>query len=374
MPISPFGQTLELLQKSRDILVVFPELASADSLGPALALAKTLDRLGKTAVIASSAAMSPKYQFLPGLEFVKSSVDGGGELVLSVSTEKNGVRSLRYEKKDDRLLIVLTPEKDRLLKEQVLIRENQPPQIIVAVKCADLDDLGALKNNNPKFFLQLPLINIDHRPANLNYGTVNLVDLSASSAAEIVWRLIKDLSPEPVDKDDATCLLAGIIEATRSFRSAAAKPRSFIAASDLIELGADRELIIRSLYKTKTLAALKILGEMLDKMEFHAEQKLVFINLAESPSNNAREALELVGAALEELKEIFPSPDMIFALWPAGDGRRFCFLSERPEELFKIARALDGKIATPVLAEGQLDNRAPEEIKQAIFKSLRSSA
>lgn len=371
MPISLFGQTLEFLRKSQNILVATPELISADSLGSALALVKTLNYLGKNAVLASSASAIPeKYQFFTGLELIKPKMNAGQETTISIATDKNKIRLLRYEKKDGQLFIILTPEEKPITKEYIEIHEHRPPEAIVTINCADSDDLGKLKTDNPKFFLETPLINIDHRPANLNYGTINLVDFAASSAAEIVWRLIKDLNPEIRDKDIATDLLAGIIESTRSFRSPATKPRSLLAASDLIELGANRELIVRSLYKTKPLAVLKLLGEMLEKIEFYPDQKFIFINLSNPPAAEDGAAVELTNAAMEELREIFPAADMIFNLWTKDKNQHYCFLSEREEELFNLARELNGKISRVFMVEGKIQNDSPEELKQKIFRVL----
>lgn len=370
MSISPFGQALDLLRKNQNILVAAPELISADSLGGALAITQALNKLQKTAALASSASVPAKYRFLTGLDLLQPEFNLKRETIISIATEKNKVRSLRYEKKDGQLFIVLTPEKEPIAKDCVRVNEYRPPEIIVTVRCADWDDLGRLRETNPQFFLDIPVINIDHRPANGNYGTVNLVELTASSSSEIVWRLIKDLLPEPPSRDIATNLLAGIIESTQSFRAATTKPRSLVAASDLMELGADRELIVRSLYKTKPLAALKLLGELLDKMDFYPDQKFLYIDLPQNPSADETEASELIASALEEIKEIFPASDMAFASWPGSGKHYYCFISGREDKFFDLARELNGEISGPSLARGVIENRTNDEIKQMVFKIL----
>jgi len=126
-----------------------------------------------------------------------------------------------------------------------------------------LEDLGDLFEKNTSLFYETPKINISHKAGNEYFGAINLVDIAASSIAEILSSLFEKYEQQLVDEDIATCLLAGIITKTNSFQHVQTTPSAFLKASDLISLGGRHSEIVRHLYKTKPLAVLKLWGSAL---------------------------------------------------------------------------------------------------------------
>jgi phosphoesterase RecJ-like protein len=86
-------------------------------------------------------------------------------------------------------------------------------------------------------FGSVPLLNIDHHLTNLNFGTVNLVDPHASSAAEVVYRLLQCMAV-PLGADVATSLLTGIVTDTRGFRTSNVTIQVMEATVQLMQAGA----------------------------------------------------------------------------------------------------------------------------------------
>ena len=85
----------------------------------------------------------------------------------------------------------------------------------------------------------MPLVvNIDHHPSNIRWGTVHWVDPGASSTAELVMQLLKELGVA-VDREIALCLYAGIVTDTGRFSYSNTTPFTHRAAAELIEGGAD---------------------------------------------------------------------------------------------------------------------------------------
>ena len=66
-----------------------------------------------------------------------------------------------------------------------------------------------------------------------------------------------------------------MIAATHSFRTKNVKPQALSLASKLMHIGADREYIIERLYRTKTLATLKLWGQALNHLEHRQDLGLV---------------------------------------------------------------------------------------------------
>ena len=71
-----------------------------------------------------------------------------------------------------------------------------------------------------------------------------------------------------IDAKIATCLLTGLILSTRGFSNQNVTASSLKIASKLIELGANRENIIASLYQTKSISLLKSWGHILSELNY----------------------------------------------------------------------------------------------------------
>ncbi|MEI2690573.1 MAG: bifunctional oligoribonuclease/PAP phosphatase NrnA [Anaerolineae bacterium] len=106
--------------------------------------------------------------------------------------------------------------------------------LVIALDCSDLPRLG--KAYDPAL-ASAPLVNIDHHITNLHFAAVNLVDPTASSTAEMVWRLANALGL-PIGPEAAQCLLTGIVTDTRSFRVGNVTPALLGVAQQLMEAGA----------------------------------------------------------------------------------------------------------------------------------------
>jgi phosphoesterase RecJ-like protein len=107
--------------------------------------------------------------------------------------------------------------------------------LVISIDSSDLKRLGHFPQMPA--FDSVPLLNIDHHLTNLYFGDVNLVDPQASSAAEVVLRLLEYMSV-PLDADVATCLLTGIVTDTRGFRTSNVTIQVMEAALQLMEAGA----------------------------------------------------------------------------------------------------------------------------------------
>ena len=80
---------------------------------------------------------------------------------------------------------------------------------------------------------------------------------------KILFNLITDYSRDLVDEDIATCLLAGLIAKTKSFKTQNITPQSLAISSQLLAMGAKREEIVNKLYRSRSLNVLKLWGRVL---------------------------------------------------------------------------------------------------------------
>ncbi len=132
---------------------------------------------------------------------------------------------------------------------------------VVMVDCGNID-------RNPAAVLQsgAHLLNIDHHHDNTMFGTVNLVDPSASSTAEIVWELLHGLDVAPT-LAIAEALYVGVVTDTGRFMYENTGPRAHRMAAEMVAAGVNVPAVYRRLYEEMPLAKLTLLGVALQGIQ-----------------------------------------------------------------------------------------------------------
>jgi bifunctional oligoribonuclease and PAP phosphatase NrnA len=118
------------------------------------------------------------------------------------------------------------------------------------------------------------LINIDHHPSNTNYGAVNLVVENAASTTMILYHLFK-IWKQTVSRDMATALLCGLYSDTGSFMHSNTNEEVFDTASELLSLGAKREMIVNKLFRNRSVERLQVLGKILSEAQLTGKNVVV---------------------------------------------------------------------------------------------------
>ncbi|MEZ5073642.1 MAG: bifunctional oligoribonuclease/PAP phosphatase NrnA [Solirubrobacterales bacterium] len=110
------------------------------------------------------------------------------------------------------------------------------------------------------------MLNIDHHHDNTRFADVNLVDVSASSTAEIVFDICRRLGVE-ITESIAQALYVGLITDTGQFMYENTDARTHRVAADLIELGVDVNGTFRRLYERVPEAKLKLIARALQRID-----------------------------------------------------------------------------------------------------------
>jgi len=184
--IAILKQANQLLRSAHRPLLICHISPDGDAIGSLMGLGLALPQLGLDPILACSDPIPKRFSYIPGVERVVQEVDGTFDLVISLDS-------------------------------------------------SDLKRLGHFPQMPA--FGSAPLLNIDHHLTNLNFGTVNLVDAGASSAAEVVLRLLEYVAV-PLNAEIATCLLTGIVTDTRGFRTSNVTIQVMEAALRLMQAGA----------------------------------------------------------------------------------------------------------------------------------------
>lgn len=132
-------------------------------------------------------------------------------------------------------------------------------EIVVLVDTGDVNRIARIYEEQAEYLATRPLLVIDHHATNTGEGIVNLVDPSLSSTCELLYRLLRAWDGR-ITPGIATALLMGITTDTQSFKTSNTTPSALRTAAALIELGADRDLIMRDVYSNIRFETAKLLS------------------------------------------------------------------------------------------------------------------
>jgi phosphoesterase RecJ-like protein len=197
----------------------------------------------------------------------------GSLLAMDAILKQLGKDTLMYMSPDEFPL----PWEYRGLHFERLIGE--PPcdvaeRTIVFLDCGNIDRM-------PVDFLQsgdLHILNIDHHHDNTRFGTVNLVCSSASSTAEMVWRLSKELDAE-ITPEIAKALYVGLVTDTGRFMYENTTPVAHTMAAELIAAGVEPHRVYRELYEDLPFRRLELLQRALASVERHDDGVITVAHL-----------------------------------------------------------------------------------------------
>jgi bifunctional oligoribonuclease and PAP phosphatase NrnA len=141
-------------------------------------------------------------------------------------------------------------------------------------------DCGSLERNPAEAFRRegTHILNIDHHHDNTCFGTVNLVDPTASCTAEIVWDLMHGLGVVPTP-EIAEALYVGLITDTGKFMYENTTARAHLMAAELIEAGVDVPEIYRRVYEGVPYGKLVLLARGLAKTRRYDDGRLTMTEL-----------------------------------------------------------------------------------------------
>ena len=205
----------DVLRSQERFVVVGHENPDGDALGSLLGATLGLRALGKDAVmyLAGSGPMPAEYRFLALSEILR-------ELPADI---------------EDRVLLAVDCANERRIAE-----ETQ------AVSRARF------------------VIDVDHHHDNSRFGDVNLVVPEASSTAEVIRDILRELDVE-LTPQIAEALYVGLVTDTGRFQYTNTTPKALRLAAELVEAGADVHGIFQYVYETVQFAKLKLLARALDR-------------------------------------------------------------------------------------------------------------
>lgn len=171
--------------------------------------------------------------------------------------------------------------------------EDFVPAHVVAVDIATVE----LFPDNAKAYAQRVELCIDHHPSNTFYAENTCLDTTAAAACEIVYAIVKELTP--ITPVIALALYVGISTDCGCFQYANTTPRTHRIAAELMEL-VDVAAVNHDLFRTKSRVRLQMESRMVAEMELYDENRVVVMQIPLS----LREEFHATEADIEELSSL----------------------------------------------------------------------
>ncbi|MCD6016314.1 MAG: bifunctional oligoribonuclease/PAP phosphatase NrnA [Solirubrobacterales bacterium] len=218
---------------------------------------------------------------------------------------------------------------------------HEPPadvvdRTLVFLDCGNIDRM-------PVEFLQRDdalVLNIDHHHDNTRFGTVNLVDTTASCTAEIVLEVAKRLGAE-ITPEVASALYVGLVTDTGKFMYENTRPATHRMAAELIEAGVDVNDTYRRLYERVPIEKLHLTARALEKIE-RFEQGRLAVTYLSSEDYSTTDAGEVLTEGIIDLVRALEGTAVAAVIRDKTDGGR----SARKVSL----RSTDGSVDVSAIA------------------------
>ena len=188
-----------------------------------------------------------------------------GDTVMSAAALCRALR--RKNKKaylfpNPQIIAKMLPEVEKLFPPK-----SFKPGCVIAV------DLAA-ENLFPEGFSGIVDLCIDHHPTNGMYAKQTLVKPDCSSCGEVIMEVIKAFAGN-ITKTEASLLYIALTTDTGAFQYANVNPASYLAAAELLRLGADHPAVMHRYFRECSHARLRLEGLIYSGLHFYYDGKLV---------------------------------------------------------------------------------------------------
>jgi len=288
-------EILSLIRGAKQVLVNCHQRPDVDSISSALSMCQALKKLEKDVQVICPDERLPELEFLACFDDFKK------------------VDFTTFNFSDYDLFIIL---------------DSASPEVVTGNKNISLPGIKKIV--------------IDHHLTNTQFGEINLIDASRSSATELLYLLFLDWDLN-IDKDLATSLLTGILGDTGAFEYHNTTSRTLQVAADLMDKGADKDEILLKIFRSKQMNLLKFWGEVLEDLRVDESGKFTWCAI---PYNVYKD--------LGEPQTARESASSLFTRMVAGTEFGIVMLEEAPGQLrasFR-ARSTDFDVSKIALALG----------------------
>lgn len=265
-----------------------------DAIGSELAMFLFLEKLGKTVRIFNTDPVPEKYKFLPYWENIENA-----EAASDYCTD---------------VLIIL----DASSRERIgnFLRKRLIPMHAV--------------------------VNIDHHSTAEAFGDYNIIEPTASSTAEIIYKFIRS-TDIAIDEASALCLYTGLMFDTGCFRFSNATSETHRIAAELIKIGNfAHDEVYRQVFELVPLGKMHLLGQTLRTLELTPDGKVAWVRVTQAMLNDTDTTLDDVEGFVNQVQAI-DGVDVAFCVCELADGNtKVSLRSAGKVDVAALAAEFDG--------------------------------
>ena len=172
-----------------------------------------------------------------------------------------------------------------------------------AVFVLDCGDLSRIGNGAERLRDKGNLISIDHHETNLAFGAVNVLDRSASSTAEVLYRLYR-LMKVDFSHNVAVNIYTAVFTDTGSLRYDNAGPAAFLICRKMVEAGVSPSHVAQMIYESHPKERFLLLGEVFGTLRTFRDNKIAIAHVTEEMFRRTGTTSEHTDGFSEELRKI----------------------------------------------------------------------
>ena len=372
-------QINEQIGKAKHVLIAIPKGGKGDNMCAAVSLAQYLRAQKKRVdIVCDSFSYPEQLNFLKNdITEIQDSLPAIQALDININIAQTPLSELSYDVKDDVLNIHIAIKKGTISPKQVKTNLSAYRyDTIITIGAPDLNALGATSQKAADMFYELPVINIDHTPGNEHYGQINVVELSASSNSELVFRMLDKLGEHTLTQKTAHILLTGIILETKSFKTNNVTPKLLTIASRLMTMGAQRDDIVENLFRTRTLSSLKLWGAALAELQHDPRLKLAWSVIPREIFIRAKTTHHELDNIIEEIIVNSPEAEIIILLHENTDEQknetRAIIATTHTHDARSLTQSYKGN-KTPTRAKITFKNKTLIEAEKELISHIKTT-
>lgn len=375
MALNESEQIVKAIKESKQILIAFPKNYSTDAVASAMALYLILKKQDKLVdVVCDGFNLPDNLKFLPEVKQIKSSLKNLQKFVINVDNQNGEIEDFSYNLENGQLKIFITPKSGTFTPEDVTSKNSDYKyDLIFTLDAPDLESLGAIYQKYTSFFYNTTIINIDHKPENEHFGQINITNMNSVATAGVVFRLINTIDISLLDSDVATCILTGMIAKTKSFKTPNVTPQSLQVASKLLEAGADKDSVIKNLYRSRNIGTMNLWGRALARLKSDQGSKLVWTMLSDNDFVEAKANKEDLPDIIDELISFIPGIEVVVLIYQLSGKVNVIINTLKTHNALYLASKFkpEGtKNSASFIIEGKALKESEEEVTSEIKKKL----
>ncbi len=170
----------------------------------------------------------------------------------------------------------------------------------IAVDCASKERLGdaveLFNNSRVK-------VSIDHHISNPGFADIDFIESDASSAGELVFKLIEPAGVKFTEKI-AINLYTAILTDTGGFKFDNTKPDTLRYSAKLIEEGADPVEIYKNCYELKPLAMVKLQAKVINDAELLEDNKIIYGTITRDLLDESDATDDYIDGITESMRQV----------------------------------------------------------------------